>query len=308
MLFVIAYTRVSTKEQARDGHSLDGQRLQLKEFAKAKGLKIQKWFSDDTSARNEEEGSERSGLKAARDLALKKDYPILVTDASRFARTEETYDRFIAQGGKVYGLDGFGADEALMRAKIKGAKFDGDRRSKTTKEGQAKAKAAGKKFGTRSPMNGARASAVSRGKDADIRRRELERLRELAAEDGVTAPTVFSDWLNGKGHRTAQGKPWTPENVRKKLTELSGPKPAREPPASTEAPMITLTPDELDLARRVIKVAKIAAAQRDSSLKDIHEPMTQERKDAFMKKVHKLYAKALEYIDNVRRNPDWGRF
>ena len=48
-------------------------------------------------------------------------------DASRFCRTEETYERFVSAGGKVYDLSGFGDDEATMRAKIKRAKFDGDR-------------------------------------------------------------------------------------------------------------------------------------------------------------------------------------
>jgi hypothetical protein len=60
-----------------------------------------------------EDGSERPGLKDACDLALRKGCPILVTDASRFSRTEETYQRFTEQGGKAYDLDGCGADEAI---------------------------------------------------------------------------------------------------------------------------------------------------------------------------------------------------
>jgi hypothetical protein len=44
-------------------------------------------FWDDESARHEEELSERKGFNDAIDLALKRGWPIIVADASRFSRT-----------------------------------------------------------------------------------------------------------------------------------------------------------------------------------------------------------------------------
>nr|WP_299501544.1 recombinase family protein [uncultured Rhizobium sp.] len=322
MLPVIAYVRVSTKEQARNGGSLDGQRLQLKEYAKARGLKIRKWFSDDTSARNEEEGSNREGFKKACELSLRTGWPILVVAASRFSRTNETYERFIEQGGRVYDLEGFGADEALMRAKIAHARLDGDKRSKATRKGQAEAKAAGKIFGTPTPHKGAAASAISRAKDADIRRRELEGLRERAAREGVSTPKALSDWLNDKGYLSAHGKPWTPSNVRGALKGRKAAKAVLEPlipPLIDTAPlddeMISLTAQERDILQTVfdLKAHRMTRELQAQWLTNLNGKWPRARKDQALRKARKIIELANAKIAarahrDSEDHPDWGLF
>ena len=109
---------------------MDGQRRQIRAYCDAEGLKIRRIFSDDDSARHEEELSERKGFNDATELALKKGWPIIVADASRFSRTEASYSRFVDAGGKIYDAnEGFGADEAVMRGKIVRAEHDGKIRS-----------------------------------------------------------------------------------------------------------------------------------------------------------------------------------
>ena len=274
MLNVIAYTRVSTKQQAVRGSSLDGQKLQIKAFVKARGLHVRRWFTDAESARNEEDGTERSGFIAACELSKKTGWPIIVVDACRFSRTEESYDAFVRQGGKVYDISGFGAGEAEMAGKIARAKFDGDKRSKGTREGQENAKAKGVKFGTPAPMNGAKASAAVRGKDAYIRKGELERLRDGAAQGGVTGAKELAAWLNRKGYLTAQGRLWTASNVRGRLRE-------RVEIDAVYWPAIPM--DEMQ-ARPDLIVAETKASLEQNWRED-------EQTEAF-------YA----------NNPDWGRF
>ena len=298
MLNVIAYIRVSTKQQAERGNSLEGQRLQIREYAKARQLSVKRFYEDDSSARNEEEGSERSGFKGACAQSLRTGWPILVVDASRFSRTEETYERFVSTGGKVYDLSGFGDDEATMRAKIKRAKFDGDIRSKTTSEGHAKAKASGKKLGSPCIEKACEASAISRKSTSVIRHREFERLHEQAAKAGATTPNDLTNWLNRKGHLTTQGRPWTASNVRRVLAGLPQAKTLHGAPiqSSNEAlassvmqtangaeEKVIIYGYELDVLKVVIlknlELGKISQERHDYLLGVISNPMSCELRE-----------------------------
>lgn len=170
MLSVIGYIRVSTIKQASYGNSLGAQKKQIQAFAKANKLKIKKWFTDTDTARNEENRSERPDFKRATELATKKKWAIIVATSDRFSRTSESYDRFINADGKVYSTDvGFGADEAVMRAKIKRAKVDGDLIARRTKEGQDRVRAEGKTFGSPDLTRARAASAAARQRDARLR-------------------------------------------------------------------------------------------------------------------------------------------
>jgi len=222
MVAVIAYIRVSTKTQSQSqkGHSLDGQKLELKAYAKASGVKIHKFFHNDESARHEENSSERPGFIAATELALKKKWPILVADASRFSRTEESYDRFIDAGGVVYDTDGFGADEAKMRAKIRRAKHDGDIRSKATREGQAKARANGVKFGSPQIAKANEASGKKRSTTGRIRRDEFRREYGKARAAGFDTPEAAAGYFNDNGYTPPLVESWTPSNVRRILNDI----------------------------------------------------------------------------------------
>ena len=215
MVTVIAYIRVSTKTQSKNGHSLDGQKLELKAYAKASNLKIYKFFVDDELARHEENSSERPGFIAATELALKKGWPILVANASRFSRTEESYARFTDDGGVVYDTDGFGADEAKMRAKILRAKHDGDIRSKATREGQAKARANGVKFGSPNIEKANEASGKKRSRTAGIRRDEFRREYGKARAAGFETPKAAAGYFNDNGYKPAYCEKWEAANVRR---------------------------------------------------------------------------------------------
>lgn len=314
-LTFIGYIRVSTTKQAVDGNSLVGQKAQIREYVKARGSKVSHWFSDEASARNEEEGVERPEFKKARDLSLKTGKPILVADLSRFARTETTLDDFINAGGKIYGLDGFGEDEALMRARIKRAKIDGDHIAERTRRGQEKARAAGKRFGTPTPQNGAKASAIVRGKDADLRQLELERLRDQAAKDGVESIKDFTGWLNGKGHSATEGRPWTPANVRRVLKGRKLPMTVPEPPIAIgedkveevlqsfgEDDIDFLPPEEVEIVEKVLRRARNMDEKRRAQwTENLKRKWPRYMRDRLLKK-------AREALQSSELHPDWGKF
>ena len=222
MLSVIAYIRVSTNNQGDNGISLNGQKAQIREFARINNLHIRIWCIDVDSARGEENFSTRKGFNEATELSLRKGWPIIAATADRFSRTLSSYDKFIEAGGKAYSADiGFGGDEAVMRGKIKRAQHDGDKLSSRTREGQALARANGKKFGN--PDTGpARAKAFAvRQENKQIRyeefRGQLDRVREL----GAKTDTAVAKALNDNGYVTARGEDWTSANVarmRRRIT------------------------------------------------------------------------------------------
>lgn len=217
MLIVIAYIQVSTTKQSHNGSSLDRQRLAIQEFAQCRNLKIHKFFWDDESARNEEDGSERPEFLKATELSLKKEWPIIVLDESRFTRTEETYDRFVKAGGKLYTVKGFGADEAEMRARIKHAEHDGKVRSRATRKGQERYRAEGGVFGSPELGKAREASVEARKKLAKARAREFSRQYERAKKAGFGEPKDAARFFNENGYLTAQGRTWTAANVRRMI-------------------------------------------------------------------------------------------
>ncbi len=198
------------------------------------------------SARNEENGSERPEFNKAIELAVKKKLPIIVATPDRFTRTKESYDRFKARGGTVYTTDGFGEDEAVMRAKIARAQHDGDMISRLTKEGQKRARAAGKKFGN--PDSGpARVEANKvRRNNARIRREEFDARLERAREIGAKTDAEVARHFNDTGHVTARGGAWTAANVARMrgriITFDKAPMSSRAGQASK--PHVLFTPDD----------------------------------------------------------------
>jgi DNA invertase Pin-like site-specific DNA recombinase len=243
MLSVIAYVRVSTNKQAEYGISLDAQRKQIKVFGKSKGLRIRKWITETGSARNEENGSVRPGFKEATELALEKEWPIIVATPDRFSRTIDSFARFHERGGKVYSTDiGFGEDDAVMSAKIARAQETGNFIGQRTKEGQKRAKAAGTlgnpDFGAvRAKGNKARHEL------ARLRQEEFRPRRERALEQGAKTDAQVAKAFNDSGYATARGLPWTADNVAKIRRDLITFDKVRvsieTPPARKPAPLFT---------------------------------------------------------------------
>lgn len=218
---VIGYLRVSTQKQGDNGISLDGQKEQLRELARAYGLRIRKFYIDTDSALGEDNFSERPGFLDAMQRSLENGWPIICASADRFSRTCASYERFVLEGGKVYSADiGFGADEAIMRAAIRRAEVDGRRISHRTREGQRRAKEKGARFGNPRLEEARRKSAAVRSRDARLRRDELQSFFLRARSRGAVTHRQIAEALNKDGVKTAYGRNWTEAAVRTTLTKI----------------------------------------------------------------------------------------
>ena len=219
LLKAIAYVRVSTSKQEREGSSLDSQFQEIKTFAQAKNLKIGKVFYESASARNEDGGLKRPEFKKAVELALKKNWPIIVSDIDRFSRTQETIEDFLNRNGTLWSVNNFTADQAELSARAKRAEIDGEKRSRATRKGQARYVAAGGKLGGPTQKANA-ASAAARKKKSEARLADFERICRKAQKTGASKPQDIAKFLNDAGFPTPRGQPWTEATVRARLNSL----------------------------------------------------------------------------------------
>jgi DNA invertase Pin-like site-specific DNA recombinase len=195
-MHVIGYRRVSTQEQASNGHGLDAQRDAIAEHAQRKGWTVE-WIEDEGATG----GKINPGLRRALDLLRTKQADALVVSKmDRLARSVlNAADIMRAaqdQGWSIVVLD-LGMDlstpsgKAMYNMLATFAELERDMISSRTKDGLAAARAKGKKIGRPSAM------------PTDVRRR-IVRDREAGAsfaaiahqltQDGVLSPTGRPTW------------------------------------------------------------------------------------------------------------------
>lgn len=140
---VVLYTRVSTDEQAKSGHSLEFQLERLKKYCEFKGLNILEEFQEDYSAKNFERPAWKS-LHAYAKSNRKNIDQILVLKWDRFSRNvEQSYS--VIRVFKEMGIE-INAIEQPLDMRIPESKatlafylvlpeIDNDRRSMSIRDG-----------------------------------------------------------------------------------------------------------------------------------------------------------------------------
>jgi DNA invertase Pin-like site-specific DNA recombinase len=177
---VYSYTRVSSKEQARNRQSVPDQEKQLKSFCDEHGLELLHSYSDVSTARHEHKVSKRPDFNEVCQLALENDYPVVVTFCHRFTRTFESYKRFKDRGGRLIAIElGLDGNEHEISALIKHGEAEAEQTSRTSLAGIASAQANGKKTGNRNPVAGRQASILAR---SDSRVKQLGAFMAEAAK------------------------------------------------------------------------------------------------------------------------------
>jgi DNA invertase Pin-like site-specific DNA recombinase len=204
---IIGYCRVSTVEQADNGHSIDAQRAAITAAAETRGWEIL-WVEDTASAKD----LDRPGLSYALSmLGSGQAAGIVVSRLDRLSRSVHDLaillKRARAEGWNVvmldYGLDlstpygEFGAT-MLMAA----AQLERDLISARTREGLAAAKAKG---------------IVPGPPRSQVAKEVVARVRDLAAQ-GCSLVKIAHD-LTRDGVRLPSGVPgvWQPTQVRRVL-------------------------------------------------------------------------------------------
>jgi len=218
---VIAYIRVSTRNQFKKGLSLDVQMQEIRALTKGNEMKIVAVRCDGASAQNEDNVSVRPGLNKAVEAALKYDRPIIAASADRFSRSVNAYDRFIRDGGKLYVADlGFSANGAAMRNAIVRAQALGKGISGRTRAGLELAKERGVPLGNPRLEDARAASVIVRRANAAAASEEFrDEYRQTRGGDTLSARQV-AEAFNKSGYSTTRGEKWTGPNVRRMLRDL----------------------------------------------------------------------------------------
>lgn len=138
------YARVSTKRQEAHGYSLEAQQDQIEKFCEAKGYELKGMYSESMSGSN----SNRPKLNEVLDLCQLTDATLIVAKIDRLTRDLHFLTGLQLKGVKFLALDMPEANETMLQVMISFAQMDNKLRSIRIREGMAKAKQKGRKFGT----------------------------------------------------------------------------------------------------------------------------------------------------------------
>lgn len=225
---VIAYLRVSTERQVKDGFGLADQEKQVRAWCRANGHKLIRLVKDDAKS-GTLEAAERPGLlaalKAIRDGEAEG---IVMRDLDRIARTLTVQEAVLAQlwklGGHAYIVTS--ADEVPqddpddpMRTAMRQmagvfAQLERAMVIKRMRNGRAAKAETGGYAGYGSPAFGQRAEAKELVPDED-EAAVITRMRELRVEGmGYLA---IAERLNAEGLTSKRGGTWHPQTVSRVL-------------------------------------------------------------------------------------------
>jgi DNA invertase Pin-like site-specific DNA recombinase len=217
---VIAYVRVSTKQQGRSGLGLEAQQEAIARFCKAESFEIAATFTEvetakgDTIARRPQLAA---ALRAARKIE-DEDYryaPVVVAKLDRLSRDVAFISGLMTKRVPFLCAD-LGTDTDPFMLHIYAAFAEKERRliSVRTKEGLERARARGVKLGG--------ANEQSR-KTAEKARAFAETMRGTFTElegQGLSASAIAHE-LNRRRIKSAQGGKWHAQSVLRVATRLA---------------------------------------------------------------------------------------
>jgi DNA invertase Pin-like site-specific DNA recombinase len=207
---VIAYIRVSTRQQGRSGLGLEAQETALSEFAKRERFHIVQTFQETESAKGDDL-RRRPQLRAAMAAAKRirdDDYrcaPIVIAKLDRLSRDVHFISGLMAQKVPFICCD-LGTDTDPFMLHIYAAFAEKERRmiSERTKAGLAAAKRRGVKLG------GTTAGSLAA---RDAARAFAETMRATFAELAGMSATAAANALNQRKVKGSAGGPWSARTV-----------------------------------------------------------------------------------------------
>jgi DNA invertase Pin-like site-specific DNA recombinase len=215
----VAYLRVSTEEQGRDGIGLDGQRAAIDSYASQLGIEIVGCYSEARSGMGDVL-KKNAGLRDALDHALRLKVPIIVSGLDRLARDSASIER-IAKDYPVQLIstrDGT-MDKVTLQSSAARAQREGELISERTREALRLKKAAGVTLGNPTNLPEAQKLGAAANIDrAERKAREIAAALTEAGADGTWTANAVVEMLNGLGLLTSRGGLWTISSIRRPLT------------------------------------------------------------------------------------------
>jgi DNA invertase Pin-like site-specific DNA recombinase len=211
---IVAYTRVSTRQQGHSGLGLEGQQAAIARFCDAEGYAIAQTFTEVETGKGADALDRRPQLKAALRLAAVYRCPIVVGKLDRLSRDVHFISGLMAEGVPFIVTEMPTADPFMLHIYAAVAEQERNKISQRTKEALAAAKARGVKLGNPRPKP--LLAAIQLQGIETVRRQANERAQRLGAilsEYAGQSANGTAAALNERGIPTARGGKWTAHTV-----------------------------------------------------------------------------------------------
>ena len=224
--FIIAYYRVSTKQQGESGLGLEGQASAVETFAKQGDKTIIARYTEVETGKRED----RPDLDKALAHARRAKATLVVAKLDRLARNVYFTSKLVRAGVDFVACDSPHANKLTIHILAAVAEDEAERISNRTKAALAAAKARGTLLGSARPGHWDGREEVRHAALAKARTAAAKAIGEKAREayadlvptmselraKGVTLQAI-ADELNQQGHTTRRGKPWNAVQVSRIL-------------------------------------------------------------------------------------------
>ena len=222
---VIAYLRVSTRQQQRSGLGIDAQRAAIERFAAAESLAISAEFVEFESGKGADALERRPQLAAALAAAKAAKCSVVVAKLDRLSRDVAFVAGLMAQRVPFMVAE-LGRDADPFMLHLYAALAEKERRliAERTKAALAAKKAAGARLGN--PRNLAHAGSIGRAALTDVADEFASGLcpviQAIRATGALTLASMAME-LNRRGIRSARGGKWHRSSVRNLLERTNQP-------------------------------------------------------------------------------------
>jgi len=206
--------RVSTEEQGKSGFGLRSQKATIRAVAKASGYDLGRIYEEVGSAITTS-AAERPKLQEAIRAARRRGCPLIVASWDRLSRHAGEIEAIVRASGieVIDAVVGRDADLATTHAEAARIEEESKMLSERTRAGMQRAKQQGKVFGnTRNLDEAQKKGAAATQHNAEIRDAEIASIVLASRERSLAAVAAE---LNRAGSRTATGKPWSKNTLRR---------------------------------------------------------------------------------------------
>ena len=229
MADIIAYYRVSTKQQGDSGLGMEAQKAAVEAYAKQTGARIVASYSEVESGKL----AERPQLLKALAHAKRSKATLVVAKLDRLARNVAFLSALMRAGVDFIACDNAHANKLTIHILAAVAEDEAERISARTKAALTAAKARGVKLGSARPghwegREEARKSGLARGRVVAakvVSQAAIEAYADLRPSmidlraNGMTL-TGIAEKLNTEGHTTRRGKEWNAVQVMNVLNRF----------------------------------------------------------------------------------------
>ena len=218
---MVAYYRVSTREQGRSGLGLDAQRAAVARFAEVEGFEVVAEFTEVETGKGSDALARRPQLVAALDEARRHKCAVGVAKLDRLSRDVHFVSGLMAHRVPFIVAE-LGTDADPFMLHLYAALAEKERRliSERTRAALAAAKARGTQLGN-PRLADARAVAHARLKgDAEAHARVVSPAIREAKAAGAKSLRSIAAALNARGVATARGGRWEAQTVANVLKRV----------------------------------------------------------------------------------------